>query len=249
MFVDPRAGSDERGTGAEGAPLRSLEAAVAAVRSRRERGGAADRATVVLREGTFHLTRTLQLSAADSGTHFQAFPGEDVAISGATVLPSSIAWEAVAPPGRPLWEYRVGSLSDGFDAAPAGGYTLAAAQKLCAATPTCLGFAYDGADPAPSGTLVVSFKYNLFYTPGGAHSTWVINRGYLPGGANLYVADLSSFPVTTPDGDITSLRVNGLRGVRARYPNVPTAELLGAMQILADKWTAQVRVCVLTRRA
>jgi hypothetical protein len=49
------------------------------------------------------------------------------------------------------------------------------------------------------------------------------------------VADLSAFGLA----DVAALRVGGARMIKARYPNAPTVELQGAMQIVANHWTPQ----------
>lgn len=111
----------------------------------------------------------------------------------------------------------------------------------------------------------MSFKYETFWAPAANVSTYVLNRGYLPGAANLYVADLSA--AVLPGQDITGLRVNGGRAIRARCecggalqmtpqrtwlnprpvllpadPNAKTVEQIDGMQIDALHWTQQVRV-------
>ena len=107
MFVDPLVGDDISASGARGAPFRSLSRALAAVRSARVAAKVsaplAPRATLVLRAGTFFLggadAGTLQLTAADSRVTFQAYPGEDVFISGAVPLTGAV-WAPSTPPAR-----------------------------------------------------------------------------------------------------------------------------------------------------
>jgi hypothetical protein len=102
--------------------------------------------------------------------------------------------------------------------------------------PICAGFTYNDPSPSPSGAVMVNFKYEIFWSNQGGHSTYVRNIGYEPGAANLYSADLSSFDLPA---EISSLRVNGLRAVRARYPNVKSVEQVDGMQIVANGWTKQ----------
>lgn len=93
-------------------------------------------------------------------------------------------------PAAQVWELRPGGLSAGFDALPAGSYTLAQAQALCTAAPTCASFQFDstlGPNPSVSeqqrqgaprmpvlppplcaqGPVAVSFKYETFWAPAG----------------------------------------------------------------------------------
>jgi hypothetical protein len=241
-FVDPTpAGSDATGTGAIGAPFSTLEHALAAVRASRARAGIMDASnapvfTLVLRAGTFYLPRTLQLSAADSRVTFQAYPGEMPFISGA--VPINAEWTAVTPPSRAAYEYRPGALGDGFDVAAPASYTVAQAQAFCDSLPLCAGFSYPSNNANPSSPVTVSFKYNVFYGATGSDSTYVKNVGYAAGAqAALYSAPVAD--ILGADADVDSLRLNSVRAIRARYPNSPTAELMGAMQILAKSWTKQ----------
>lgn len=86
LYVDPRLGDDEVGVGAIDAPLRSLHAAVLASRHGNQS------TTIVLRDGTFYLPSTLQLTPQDSGLSFMAFPGESPVVSGG--IPISAKWQA-----------------------------------------------------------------------------------------------------------------------------------------------------------
>jgi hypothetical protein len=244
VFVDAAAAAvpktaAARADGSAARPFPSLQAAVAAIRAARKANGheqlsaaAAPRAYVVLRAGTFYLgdSGPLSLTAADSNVVFQAYPGEEVFISGGTPL-AGIQWAAATPPARDAWEYKSGTLAPGFDILPAQSTTVAAAQALCEATPGCAAIGYSGA-PAPSSPVVVSFKHKVFWAPssGSEAAVWVLNRGYLPGGSNLYTADVSAFGLA----DIEALRVGGVRAIRARYPNAVAVEDMNAMQVRAS---------------
>jgi hypothetical protein len=120
VFVDPAASTDDdvAADGSATQPFSSLQAALTAVRDARAARGlsatAAPRAYLVLRAGTFYLGATgpLALTAMDSNVNFQAFPGEEVFISGGTPL-TGVAWAAARPPPRDVWEYKRGTLSWG----------------------------------------------------------------------------------------------------------------------------------------
>jgi hypothetical protein len=236
LYIDPSAGSDAS-AGTLGAPLLTLQAALASVRATRAAAGLAATASptayLVLRAGTFF--ETLALTRADSRVTFQAYPREEVFLSGGVPL-TGVDWVAAPLPSRPAWELRSGTLDAGFDVLPAQQLTPAAAQALCEATPACTALAYPG--PAtPTGPVTVSFKYRSYFTQGSSGSVWVLNRALLAGATTgLFAADVSGFAEL---GDIASLRVASARAVLARYPNVVNAEDLGAMQLIAQSWTAQ----------
>jgi hypothetical protein len=249
VYADPKPsgpGCDKKGDGSAARPYRTLERALAHVRAARAAAGiesarSAPRAHIVLREGTFYRggssssSAALTLTPEDSMVTFQAYPGESVFISGGTPIAGN-TWATATPPARSVWEYKAGTLASGFDAAPAGLYTVAQAQALCASLPTCAAFVVSSSDPNPSAPVQVSFKYEVFWSTGSGSGVYVRNTGYLPGAANLYVTDLSSGPI---EGDIEALRVGGVRMIRARYPNAKTVEQMDAMQLEADGWTSQ----------
>ena len=236
VFVDPSRGSDG-GLGSEAAPLRTLAAALAAVRGARAARGlaapAAPPAYLVLRAGTFH-PRTLNLTREDSRVTFQAYPGETVFLSGGVPI-AGVAWAPAALPARPAGAMRAGRLAEGFDVLPAQVMTPAAAQALCEATPACAAVAYAG-PAAPAAPVNCSFKFRGYYSKDSSGAAWFLNRGLLPGAANLWAADVSEYAGL---GDIAALRVGGVRAILARYPNAVNAEDLDAMQLVADKWIAQ----------
>jgi hypothetical protein len=243
FFVDPSPakGSDISGDGSEKYPFLTLQHALQAVRASRSAAGVpharmAPQATLVLRAGTFYLgsTGTLLMTPEDSRVTMQAYPDEPVFISGGTPL-NGLTWTAVTPPPRAAYEYRPGTLSDGFDIAPAGEYTIEQAQALCNSLPKCLGFSFSGSGPNPTGAVPCAFKYNVFWSASGTNvGVYVKNVGYVPGAQPaLYSAPVTQF------ADITALRASGVRMIRARYPNVPTVELQGAMQVDANGWTQQ----------
>eukprot|EP01047_Picozoa_sp_COSAG01_P028741 COSAG01_NODE_1942_length_8842_cov_5.900492_2_plen_601_part_00 len=101
FYADARKGSDaNEGTSAR--PFATVGRAVAATRAARASGGsgaAAAAAAVVLRQGSFHLPRTIELGAADSGLTIRAAPGEEVWLSGGRPL-TGLHW---LPHGNHVW--------------------------------------------------------------------------------------------------------------------------------------------------
>jgi hypothetical protein len=142
-----------------------------------------DRAYLMLRAGTFYLgssgAGTLHLGASDSFLTVQAYPEEDVTISGGTPL-LGLQWEMVpdALPKRTVYEFRNGGLEDGFDAAPPEMLTVAEAQAKCSAMPTCAAFTFiTSVSPPGVEKVKVSFKHEVFWNPSAAGSTYVRNVG------------------------------------------------------------------------
>eukprot|EP01045_Picozoa_sp_COSAG04_P027475 COSAG04_NODE_4033_length_2352_cov_2.589880_1_plen_415_part_00 len=85
-FVDPRASGDTQLRSAlndAGAPFGTVHEAVASIRAQRAASAPDQRAFVVLREGTHHLSRTLELGPEDSRLSFVNYPGEVTSMSGA----------------------------------------------------------------------------------------------------------------------------------------------------------------------
>lgn len=240
VYVDAARGSDDSGDGSEARPFASLQRALASVRAARAKTGvpaaASHVATLVLRAGVFHLRETLALTSADSQVTFQAYPGEDVSISGGVAV-QNVSWAAFAPPNRTAWTYQSGGLVPGFDVLPPKTTTITAAQSLCAATPACVGIYFNGSAPTdPSTQLLVSFSRKPWYAFAPDSGAYLLNRGYLAGGANLWVADTSPLGLRA---DVDALRVGGLRAIRARWPNVIEVEDMNAMQVQAAEWTPQ----------
>jgi len=188
LFADAVRGSDADGDGSEAKPFASLHRGLAAVRTFRAGRDAAslaetDRAYLMLRAGTFYLgssgAGTLHLGASDSFLTVQAYPEEDVTISGGTPL-LGLQWEMVpdALPKRSVYEFRNGGLEDGFDAAPPEMLTVAEAQAKCSAMPTCAAFTFiTSVSPPGVEKVKVSFKHEVFWNPSAAGSTYVRNVG------------------------------------------------------------------------
>jgi hypothetical protein len=85
LYVSP-SGSDSNTGASPTAPLKTIAAAVAALRA--ASGGPKQ---IFLREGTFHLQKTVLLTEKDNGLTISNYDGEEVWLSGAAVL-SDLAW-------------------------------------------------------------------------------------------------------------------------------------------------------------
>ena len=170
VFVDAARGADAA-DGSLGAPLATVEAALAMVRRARTGALQGSHATIVLREGVYPLAATLQLDAADSHLTLQAYPDEDATISGAT--PLTVPWTRASPPPRAAYDWRPGTSDAGFNLQTGVQVaSLAAAQSACSALAGCAGFSYDSSSPSPSGAFAVDLKSAIFYTRGSKGSVW-----------------------------------------------------------------------------
>lgn len=93
LFVSPVVGADSN-AGTEEKPFASLERARNVLREikKSNRGKLPVGATVMLREGTYHMTQTFVLTQEDSGTNdapivYQAYGAEEVRLSGGSAVP------------------------------------------------------------------------------------------------------------------------------------------------------------------
>lgn len=248
LFVSPAVAKSGSADGSASRPFASLHDAVAQVRKERAARGAsqltdADRATIVLRAGTHVLGETLTLGSEDSFLTFQAYPGEDAAVSGSVPL-TGVTWTQGKAPARQGYEYRAGVADAGFTLETGSYATLSDAQARCSALPLCAGITANVTTPNPTGPTNYAMLYIVYYARGSGSSVWTRNVGYGPGESpNVWTADLSALGLKA---NVAGVRIPGdasfggvKRGIRARYPNMPAAELQGAMQIDADSWTPQ----------
>ena len=86
VYVDPVHGSDKSTSGTLTAPVLTMGRGLALLRSKVKAANHAKKGKLVLRAGTHFLDATLQLSAADSGTTFEAYNGEEAWVSGGRLL-------------------------------------------------------------------------------------------------------------------------------------------------------------------
>ncbi|WP_448207965.1 carbohydrate-binding domain-containing protein [Azospirillum sp. sgz302134] len=125
-------------------PFASLERAQAAMR------GSAIKTTYV-REGTYRLSRTLDLTAQDSGVQFLGYPGEQVVLSGGQAV-SSFRSE-----GNGVWSASLGS-DPGLDVTVNGvRYRLASKTAVDPGDPTS-GWSF--ADAATGGPSARALRYH-----------------------------------------------------------------------------------------
>ena len=228
VFVDPVHGSDTA-AGTVQAPLRTMHAALTL--TRKTKGSA----TMTLRAGTYHLGATLALTPVDSGLTIRSYTGEVAEISGAAppLAISPDLWEKydVTPGGG---KFSMTSLpnTNVVEGATFGGNNsavdymgltpdAATCSTRCLANANCDAFTWhDPHQPSSEkewdrmcyfvnhGQAVVRHTQTHHVSgvkvpPPPAMNVWVA-RGAVPAG-----------PSRNSDG----LRINGKRGIRARWPN------------------------------
>jgi hypothetical protein len=242
IWCDPTNGSND-GDGSQGHPFLTIERALKQVKDARAKLNLAPPQSpfvIVLRSGVFYLNNTINMDSSLGFVSFQSFPGEHAAISGAIPIRNA-KWAPFAPPPRDAYETKQGCLAKQFDALATGMFSEPVATSMCDKVAVCAGFIVN------AKTHTVHFKTEIFWAPTSSKdcaaedvgTVYIKNYGYTTAAKaapNLFVADLSGLGITA---DITGLRFNGQRQIRARYPNARTVEQMDAMQVIADEWTKQ----------
>ena len=230
IYVDATKGSDTA-AGTESAPLKTVEAAVA--KSRQATPSSAS--TIVLRAGTYYLKETLALTAQDSGLTIESYSGEVAELSGAQPL-SELKWKPVNVTANHKTPVTMSTLPDTNLVAgcavlgsksgqcPFHGLTDTAADcaAACAAETSCTAYTWHSGHQAPANK---QWDNQCYFVPTGVtvspmHQTEHIS-GKKSGGEstfiNIYSAALPRSAL--PSGDMTGMRVDGKRTIRARWPN------------------------------
>ena len=110
FYVDADKGSDSN-TGSMGSPFKTIEKALSATRS------AGQPSTIVLRKGTYYLTKTLELGTQDNGLTIQNYEMEEVWISGGKVFTPK--WEKYnVDPSKNTNIYKADLSSEGMATIP-----------------------------------------------------------------------------------------------------------------------------------
>eukprot|EP01043_Picozoa_sp_COSAG02_P018589 COSAG02_NODE_872_length_16321_cov_6.491062_7_plen_469_part_00 len=230
IYVDASKGSDTA-AGTESAPLKTIEAAVA--KSRQATPSSAS--TIVLRGGTYYLKETLALTPQDSGLTIESYSGEVAELSGAHPL-SELKWKPVNVTGHHKTPVTMSTLPDTnlvsgcaslgskTGRCPFHGLTdtAAACAAACAAEPSCIAYTWHTPNQT-SGNK--PWDNQCYFVPAGVsvapeHQAEHIS-GKKSGGEDSFVNIYSAaLPKTAlPSGDMTGMRVDGKRAIRARWPN------------------------------
>lgn len=205
--------------------------------------------TVVLRAGTFYQPAAIELSAANSGLTIQAYTGEEVWVSGGVLLSDESAPLTWSPFNVSQGGFVV---QQGVDAVWDTGPTTKgvvwgdkedtwqACQAHCVNYTGCTAFTWhDDNQGKFANDCVLRTDGEYENHPQSGHVSGYVSN------LNVYVADLSSLvakAASVGSGaapmEITGLRVNGGRAIRARYPNAnPETQGFGST-LQAASWKA-----------
>lgn len=227
IYADAQGGLDSNDGNSPSTAVQSLEHAIALSRD----SSVARPVAVVLSEGTYFLSGTIELTAEDSDLIIQNAPGERASISGGVAL-EDLEW---APYGEGFEGWQT------FESHNAV-YGKADAKKNNSATQYLGDFssAEDcGAAAAAAGQLAWSWHDPSFGSDDFASSCFAIIDGSWQltpeegtvcaywARSNTHVAELQSLNLF-PTGSFNGLRVDGRRAVRARYPDGDPEKLGGA---------------------
>jgi len=192
---------------------------------------------VYLREGTFYPGKTLELVTADSGLTIQNYNGERVVISGG--IPLEITWEPYNVSKHDSWQVAQDENDVyGFTPTP-GKYLLNSTQQSWGACQTACQANYTEGGGCNAWTWhdgnQGTYSYDCVFRFDGVWSLRA-QSGHVSGrymqAPNVWRAKVGNPPT---DG-IPGLRVNGGRGIRARYPNAnPETDGFGS-ELKANSW-------------
>ena len=239
FYVDYSNGNDAN-SGVQTAPFKTVARALTATRA----GGAGG--TIVLRAGTHYLAAQLDLTAADSNTAFQAFPGEEAWLSRGTPV-AGVTWNPVNASGQNAswveqdgenavyggtgaWPSVVNSVEDSWQ------NCQAACQKNLSSGGPCTIWTWHDTTVEPQYQKQCWFRLDNQYAPSAeaGHFSGFYTPALSP---NIYSADLSSLGL----GSVAGLRdfsrgLAGKRQIRARYPNADPEAGFGS-GLRASSWT------------
>eukprot|EP00051_Salpingoeca_urceolata_P020613 m.311430 g.311430 ORF g.311430 m.311430 type:complete len:450 (+) comp19652_c1_seq9:217-1566(+) len=169
---------------------------------------------VLLRTGTYYLENTIVLTPQDAHLTIQSYNGEAVEVSGAAPLPS-LQWQVynLSKGSMQIFEsandvYNMGAGVDYY------GKTQTAdnCSDACMARKNCTAFTWHSIHNPGDWPLKCFLRTDGFWQPETqANHT----SGLKTPPRNVYVADVSHDDLK----GFTGLRVNGRRGIRARFPN------------------------------
>lgn len=256
VYVNAERGSDDD-AGTIAAPLRTIEAAVKAVRRHRNSsklqtaaGAAAaasgTNATIVLRAGTYYVDRPIALFAEDSWLTITNFEDERVEVSGGVPLgdlewrlqradttiagsgsAGSTAWKIYNDTNNIFGEVRPGR--DGKDGCVyvAKTESVASCEQALAISPKRPkgGWQSFTWQPLTAGQFAGQC-YGLTTDHWAPHH----QLGFVSGRHTPVPPQPPKLPIAVSKlppnvgGQITGLRVNGSRAIRARYPNIRSTE-------------------------
>jgi len=233
-FVDGTKGSDSN-NGTVNFPFRTISTALAATRQNPGWD------TIVIRQGTYYIT-TITLTTVDNGLTIQAYPGEEVWLSGAVPL-QGMTWQSYNTTGNTTWVvspnenavYAEVNIPSVWLYGQTNDYNTC--EQACilnnTQTGSCNVWTWHDQNQGQYA-LQCYFRndgaYNIVSEPGHV-------SGHLSVPPNIWMANMQSTGITS----IPGLRYNGRRMIRARYPNAnPEINLfLPPFTFTATSWTPQ----------
>jgi len=235
VYVDAVHGQDSQ-SGTKESPFKTIPRALQATRS------AGTPSVIILRQGTFYLSSTITLTPQDNGLTIQNYPGEEVWVSGA--VPLNVKWTPYKI-GNNTWsvfdnQNNVWGQAQDHADTPTIKYlgefeTVDQCQAACVAFNrdglTCQSYTFHtpqiGTSWAKQCFAVVDFRW----TPVAEANIDSGRRNNF----NIYVADLSAYKFSSVPG----LRIDGVRAIRARYPNANPEFGFGS-DLQATSWLPSV---------
>lgn len=243
IYVDAVRGSDRMNTGRDpAAPLQSVGAGVSAARQIVDdalTAGIPPPPRHLVVSGRHFLPKPISFGPRDSGLHIRGGspPGDPAEFTGAKRI-QKLKWQRYhvlpTPPTPAIPASFLPNMNNVYNEAVAHGdspgikflgimTTPQSCQGACNATTGCMSFTWH-----PNTSAMGDFKLNCFgrttsqWKPrpqSGMYSGQTAQAPHAPNvsAANAWVADVSaSLP---PGSSVLGLRVNGARGIRARFPN------------------------------
>jgi hypothetical protein len=215
FYADPVNGKDSN-PGTFAAPFQTIGRAVNASRSAPSPSGN----SIILRAGTFYMPEPIVLTTQDSYLSIQSYTGEEAWLSRGTPI-TSANWQPYNTSGGGWQVFQNQNAVYGGTPTPGkfainGTYNnwedcQAACQANYTAGGPCTIWTWHD-DNNPGYNLECWFREDGQWapTPEADHVS-----GYMSPQKNIYVANLASYGFSTING----LRADGLRMIRARYPN------------------------------
>lgn len=210
FFVDANSGSDSN-QGSQSSPFKTVAKGVASAQK------AGPGSSVILRKGVYYVDSTIKLTANDSsGLTMQSYQGEEAWLSGGKLITPK--WMPHNVSGNSSWDVEQNqnaiygqtpipgkiSINGSYD-----NYDMC--QSMCKANGSCNVWTWHD-EHQGNYAHQCWFRFDNYWhpVPEGGHVS-----GHLNVGPNIYVADLSDENISS----IRGLRINGMRSIRARYPN------------------------------
>ena len=210
IYVDGVAGSDSN-PGTLTSPLLTIAAGVAKSR------GLTRPTTLYLRGATYHLTSTIQLTSVDSGLTISSYQGESAWLSGAAIVPT------------PVWTPYSVTNGSKVEILPnednANGCSHDAATSICVCTPLASTDACVAKFESTSGSTAFTYHDPSLGQPWGSQCCVRLDSVWNPTALPMHtsgrlISKASNIWMTKINAtSVVDLRVNGMRAVRARFPN------------------------------